>query len=100
MVLLSPLLAVMVVAIVPWVILVGPFVWLASKWQAWRRRSAIARPRRSWFAWRPVHFDAFWEDDDVPSQWLWLETVEAVWQRGEWTYRPAGFVSRFDEASA
>lgn len=93
MIILAPILAPLVVVFVPF----GLMMWLADKVDQWKRARNRANPHRMWFAWRPVRFSGFW--DDVPDQWLWLETVQARW-KGRWEYRPAGFVSKFDGDAA
>jgi len=95
MILLSPILIPVTLAALPIIAVMAGPAWLIDRYSAWRRTQYRANPIRRWFAWRPVKFDGFW--DGVPSQWLWLETVEARW-RGDWKYRPLGFVSDFDEA--
>jgi hypothetical protein len=94
MILLSPIIVPIAIVALPLVVL--PLV-VTDKLEQWRRARNRAQPKRLWFAWRPVRFSGFW--DDVPDQWLWLEKVDAIWRRGEWEYRPLGFVSRFDEQS-
>lgn len=58
-------------------------LFIASDW--WTRRQ-IAKGWHRWFAWRPVRFDGFWYD--MPSQWMWLETVERRRNFANWERRP------------
>lgn len=97
MFILAPIVWPIALAALPILLPVGGLAWATDKFASWRRARNARNPRRQWFAWRPVKFSAFWEADDVHDQWLWLETVDAVWQTYRWEYRPLGFVSRFDE---
>ena len=65
--------------------------WLSARWRKWQ----TGKGTRDWFAWYPVKFDGFWEDQ--PSEWMWLETVRYVnFGRGEWRYLPLGYRSQFE----
>ena len=98
MIILAPIVFPLAALAVPFVLPMAAIAWCLNKFASWKGARNSLAPRRQWFAWRPVKFDGFWED--VPTQWLWLERVEALWTRKEWQYRPLGFVSRFDEPSA
>lgn len=98
MILLSPVFVPIAVAALPVIAVMVAMMWPIEKYGQWRRAQYRANPKRTWFAWRPVRFSGFWED--VPDQWLWLETVQARWRGHDWEYSPLGFVSKYDGDAA
>lgn len=65
-------------------------LWTDRLWWSWFGPKSTPKP---WFAWRPIRFNE-WFEDDTYGRWVWLETVERQYDQGETVYRPLAALSK------